>query len=273
MRIGLFSFRYDSGNPYITRNFPDWLIEGARKYERQEGALPDLMVSAGFTCADPASLKALEREFSHKPISLAVEMLDPADHPLIGSRSFKGRGQFYVVGNGRCLELGPRQQFTSTGNISEAAAEKVIEGLGLDGGRRFSVQEKQVGWLECGEMNVLRCPQHHSTKSVLVRYEALQRRFYEAVASLDVVVNPQHTRMSRLHLLRRKAEAISSGLFVHAPAKKKWPVYCGVANWDSMRQIKSQSNLQYIFRDGQKMQPRDIAETEDWIFSVYHVSR
>lgn len=271
MKIGLISFQFNSNSPDITRHYSAWLIEAMRRYEEQEGALPELVLSAGFTCVDPADLTMLEREFGDKPVSLAVEMLDPADNPMIGSRRLKGCGQFFVVGNGRRLELGPRQQFSSTGNINEERAEKVVAGLGPNGGRRFSAQSRQIGWLECGEMNVLRCQQDGAAKAVLVRYEALERRFFEAVTSLDIILNPQHTRMSRLHLLRRKVEALSTGVIAHAPSGSHWPIYCGTTNWDAARQHRSQHNLQSIMSNGKRQSPRDIIETENYILSVFDV--
>ena len=271
MKVGLISFQFDSDNPSITLHYVDWLIEAMRKYEKLEGSLPELVLAAGFTCVDATGLSVLEREFGGKPVSLAVEMLDPADHPLIGSHRPKGCGQFYVVGRGGRSELGPKQQFTSAGNVGEELAERVIAGLAPNGGRRFSMQSLQVGWVECGEVNVLRCQKDGAKSAVLVRYEALEQRFFEAVTSLDIVLNPQHTRMSRLHLLRRKAEALSAGTISGAPPGSRWPVYAGTANWNQARQHRSQSNLQSVISNGQRLSPRDIIETENYILSVYTV--
>ena len=255
----------------MTLHYVDWLIEAMRKYEEQEGSLPELALSAGFTCSDPAGVAALEREFSGKPVSLAVEMLNSADNPLIGPRSLKGGGQFYVVGRGEKVKIEPRQQFSSSGNVAEELAEKVVAGLAWGGGRRFSVQSRQVGWIECGEVNLLCCQNDGDERAVRVRYEALERRFFEAATSLDIVLNPQHTRMSRLHLLRRKVEALSAGTIVHAPPGSRWPVYVGTANWDRARQRRSQSNLQCVICNGQRLPPRDIIETENYILSVFTV--
>lgn len=252
-------------------HYVDWLIEAMRKYEAQEGFLPDLVLSAGFTCADTAGVAVLEREFADKPVSLAVEMLDPADSPLTGPRRLKGCGQFYVIGRGGKVKIEPRQQFTSTGNATEGLAEKVVAGLAPNGGRRFSVQSRQVGWIECGEVNLLCCQNDGDKNGVRVRYEALEQRFFEAVISLDIVLNPQHTRMSRLHLLRRKVEALSAGTIIHAPLGRRWPVYAGTANWDRARQRGSQSSLQCVMCDGQRVPPRDIVETENYILSVFTV--
>jgi len=252
-------------------HYIDWLIEATRKYETQEGSLPNLILSAGFTCADSVGVTALEREFSDKPVSLAVEMFDPADNPLIGPRRLKGCGQFYVVGRGGRVKIEPRQQSISTGNVSEERAERVVAGLALDGGRRFSVQSRQIGWMECGEVNLLCCQKDGDKNGVRVRYEALEQQFFEAVTSLDIFLNPQHTRMSRLHLLRRKVEALSAGTIIHAPLGRHWPVYAGTANWNRARQRSSQSSLQCVMRDGQRLPPRDIVETENYILSVFSV--
>lgn len=271
LKIGLISFLFDSDNPNITLHYVDWLIEAMRKYENQEGSLPDLVLSAGYTCADPAGVAALEREFGAKPVSFAVEKLNPADNPLTWPRRLKGRGQFYVVGRGESVKIEPRQQFSSSGNVAEELAEKVVAGLAWDGGRRFSVQSRQVGWIECGEVNLLCCQKVGGENAVRVRYEAIERRFFEAVTSLDIVLNPQHTRMSRLHLLRRKVEALSAGTIVHAPPGRRWPVYVGTTNWDRTRQLRSQSNLQCVICNGQRLPPRDTIETENYILSVFTV--
>lgn len=133
------------------------------------------------------------------------------------------------------------------------------------------MQSRQVGWIECGEVNLLCCQNDGDERAVRVRYEALERRFFEAATSLDIVLNPQHTRMSRLHLLRRKVEALSAGTIVHAPPGSRWPVYVGTANWDRARQRRSQSNLQCVICKGRRLPPRDIIETENYILSVFTV--
>lgn len=271
MEIALISFQFDSYNQCITTSYIDWLTEALRKYEDREGRLPELVLSAGYTCADAAGLTVLEREFGDKPVSLAVELLNPTDNPLTGPSCIKGSGQLYVVDRGRATRLEPRQQFSSTSNVTESRAEKVVAGLAPDGGRRFSIESAQVGWIECGEINVLCCQNDGHENGVRVRYEALEQRFFEAVTSLDMVLNPQHTRMSRLHLLRRKVEALSAGTIIRAPSGKCWPIYVGATNWDRTRQRRSQSNLQCVMRDGRRLPPRGIIETENYILSVFSV--
>lgn len=270
MKIGLVSFKYDSGDSTITLRYVDWLIEAMRNCGEQAGSLPDLVLSAGYTCMDVAGLSVLEREFGDKPVSIAVELLNPADDPLIGPRHPKDCGQLYVVGRGEARKIEPRQQFISSSNVAEEKVEKVVAGLAPGGGRRFSVQSRQVGWIECGEVNLLCCQKDGDSNAVRVRYEGLEQRFFDAVTSLDIVLNPQHTRMGRLHLLRRKIEALSAGTISHAPAGRRWPVYAGTANWNiATRQRGSQSSLQCVMCDGQRLSPADIIETEDYILSVF----
>jgi hypothetical protein len=272
MKIGLISFKYDSCGYNITMRYVDWLIEAMRNYGEQEGSLPDLVLSAGYTCMDAAGLFALEREFSDKQVSVAVELLNPADDPVTGPRHLKGCSQLHVVGRGGTLAIEPRQRFKSSGDVAEEKAEAVVAGLAPNGGRRFSVQSRQVGWIECGEVNLLCCGKDGESSAVRVRYEGLEHRFFDAVTSLDIILNPQHTRMSRLHLLRRKAEALSAGSIIHAPAGRRWPVYAGTANWNrTTGQRGSQASLQCVMRDGQRLSPTDIIETEDYILSVFTV--
>ena len=271
MEIATISFLFDSDNQGITGNYTEWLIEAMRGCETRCGILPELLLSAGYTCVDTAGLAVLEREFADKQVMIAAEMLNPSDNPLIGPRHLKGAGQLYVVGGGRAARLEPRQQFSSTSNVTEERAENVVSGLSSNGGRRFSVQSAQVGWLECGEINVLCCQHGDREHGVRVRYEAHERRFFDAVTSLDMILNPQHTRMSRLHLLRRKVEALSAGTILRAPPGKRWPIYVGTTNWNRVRQRRSQSNLQSVFRDGLPVQPHDIIETENYILSVFSV--
>lgn len=271
LELALISFQFDSYNQGITTSYIDWLAEALRKYEDREGRLPELILSAGYTCADAAGLAVLEREFRDKPVSLAVELLNPADNPLTGPDCTTDCGQFYIVGGGRGARLEPRQQFSSTSNVTEEGAEKVVAGLAPNGDRRFSIQSTQIGWIECGEINVLCCQNAGGENGVRVRYEALERRFFEAMTSLDIVLNPQHTRMSRLHLLRRKVEALSAGTIIRAPSGRCWPVYVGTTNWDRARQRRSQSNLQCVMRDGRRLPPRGIIETENYILSVFSV--
>ncbi len=269
--IAVASFQFDSYNKNITTHYVDWLIEAIRKCEDLEGRLPELVLSAGYTCVDRTGLIVLEREFGDKQITLAVEMLNPADGPLTGPDCPTDCGQFYLVGRGRAARLEPRQQFSSTGNVSEERAQKVVDGLAPNGSRRFSVQSKQVGWIECGEINVLCCQNGAHSSGVRVRYETLEQRFFEAMTSLDIVLNSQHTRMSRLHLLRRKIEALSTGAIIRAPSGRCWPIYVGATNWDHTRQRRSQSNLQCVMRDGQRLPPRSIIEAENYILSTFSV--
>lgn len=271
MEIALISFQFDSYNQGITSNYIDWLVEALRKCEVSSGRFPDLVLSAGYTCVDAVGLTVLEREFGDKPMSLAVEVLNPADNPLTGPPCHKKYGQLYVVGRGGAARLEPRLQFSSTGNVTEERAEKVVAGLVPNGDRRFAIQATQVGWLECGEINVLCCQNGGDENGVRVRYEALEQRFFEALTSLDVVLNPQHTRMSRLHLLWRKAQALSAGTIIRAPSGKRWPIYVGATNWNRAHQRRSQSNLQCIMRDGQRLPPRDIIEAENYILSTFSV--
>lgn len=271
LKICLISFLFDSSDPHIAAHYVGWTIEALHQYRERKASLPDLVLTAGFACMDDAGLAVLEREFHDERVSLAVEMLDPTDDPLVGSRRRKGCGQFYVIGRGKCSKLAPRQQFTSSGNIREELADKVIAGLALDGERRFSVLSRQVGWIECGEVNMLRCQQNSTKSTVSVRYESLEQRFFEAMTSLDIVLNPQHTRMSRLHLLRRKAEALSAGTIAHAPPGKRWPLYAGTANWNRARQHGSQNSLQCVMSNGQRLSPSNSIETENYIMSVFTV--
>ncbi|MBI2240930.1 MAG: hypothetical protein HYU59_09035 [Magnetospirillum gryphiswaldense] len=271
MDICTVSFKFDSENKNITAHYIDWLIEAVRKCEGREGRLPELVLSAGYTCVDRTGLVVLEHEFGNKQITLAVEMLNPTDNPLTGPESPADCGQFYIVGRGSGMQLEPRQQFSSTGNVSDERVQAVVDALVPNGSRRFSIQSAQVGWLECGEINVLCCQNDEQKTGVRVRYEAHEQRFFEAVTSLDIILNPQHTRMSRLHLLRRKIEALSAGTILRAPSGKRWPIYVGTANWNHARQRRSQSNLQCVMRDGLRVPPRDVIETENYILSTFSV--
>lgn len=271
MKICLISFRFDSNNQDITENYIEWLVGAVRKQEARDGYLPDLILSAGYTCVDMGGLALLEREFGEKPISLAVEVLNPAHNPLIGPPDHKNGGQLYVIGRGKTIRLDPRQQFSSTGTITVQGAEKVVEGLAPDGHRRFTVKSKQVGWIECGEINLLCCQRDNHQNSVRVRYEALEQSFFEALTSLDIILNPQHTRMSRLHLLHRKIEALSSGKIIRAPIRQSWPIYIGATNWNCARQRRSQSNLQCVMQNGRRLESTYSTETENYIASMFTV--
>lgn len=146
-----------------------------------------------------------------------------------------------------------------------------MEGLAPDGHRRFAVESKQVGWIECGEINLLCCQKDNHQNSVRVRYEALEQRFFEALTSLDIILNPQHTRMSRLHLLHRKIEALTTGTIIRAPLRKSWPIYVGATNWNCARQRRSQSNLQCVMQNSRRLWTRNVVEAENYIMSMFTV--
>ncbi len=114
----------------------------------------------------------------------------------------------------------------------------------LETKRCFSVKGKKCMVLQCGEVNIIKNIQKENNRPVfrLQNRVDLEKRFFNLLNSVDLVLNPVHTPMGNQGKMEKRREMLS--------ANKRY--YFSTSNSDEKHLIDS-AGLQYSFYDGHRL--------------------
>lgn len=150
----------------------------------------------------------------------------------------------FQIEKGRILNMFTNQFFATSQEIggNELLCEHYIDELETK--RCFSVKGKKCMVLQCGEVNIIKNIQKENNRPVfrLQNRVDLEKRFFNLLNSVDLVLNPVHTPMGNQGKMEKRREMLS--------ANKRY--YFSTSNSDEKHLIDS-AGLQYSFYDGHRL--------------------
>lgn len=104
----------------------------------------------------------------------------------------------FLLRNGKLIDLESHQIFSTFDDANEDNIERLIEEFELR--RQFDVQGKRFLIVQCGENFILKTQRNAKNRAEFrLSNSALKKRFDKVLSSVDVVLNPVHTRWSRFY--------------------------------------------------------------------------
>ncbi len=122
---------------------------------------------------------------------------------------------------------------------------------------------RNICWLICGEINVLRNMQKNNN-AVAFRFPEdadLASAFQEIFDKTDIFIDPTHTIMGNQGKLARRREFLSQN-----------KTFCSVSNADTLRDQKlSEKSIQYLYKNGQSLKGTLLESNNRYLLKEYNV--
>lgn len=155
----------------------------------------------------------------------------------------------YLLQNGIAKDMFTHQLFKDSASISTSPelGEHLI--LDLETRRKFSIDNRNIAVIQCGENNILRNIQSEDNKTVF-RFEnnpKLHQRFSEFLDSTNIILNPIHSPMGNQGKMRKRREYFSNNN----------RAYFSTANFNDENSINNKS-IQYACINGNELEPSNI---------------
>ena len=204
----------------------------------------DLILFAGHTLASHHDVDELNTLiYNDKTIAVievkknAISVLNPVRHSL------------FLLRNGAVKDMFTHQLFSDSKNISKYTELGVHLMCELETRRSFSVDNKTVSVIQCGENNILRNIQSEGNRSVF-RFEddaMLNQRFVDILNHTDIILNPIHSPMGNQNKMCKRREFFSAN---HR-------AYFSTANYKDDEAIYNKS-VQYACVNGVNQEPVNV---------------
>ena len=155
----------------------------------------------------------------------------------------------YLLQNGIAKDMFTHQLFKDSASISTSPelGEHLI--LDLETRRKFSINNRNIAVIQCGENNILRNIQSEDNKTVfrLENNPKLHQRFSEFLESTNIILNPIHSPMGNQGKMRKRREYFSNNN----------RAYFSTANFNDENSINNKS-IQYACINGKELEPSNI---------------
>lgn len=113
------------------------------------------------------------------------------------SRGLVGN-QLFLLQNGKIIDLKTHQIFSKHKDATEKNIERLIDELERQ--RQFKVGEKRFLVIQCGENNILKTQRGVKNRAEFrLQNRILKKRFDKIIDSVDVILNPVHTKWGRFY--------------------------------------------------------------------------
>lgn len=113
------------------------------------------------------------------------------------SRGLVGN-QLFLLQNGKVIDLKTHQVFSEHKDATEENIERLLDELECH--RQFIVGEKRFLVIQCGENNVLKTQRGVKNRAEFrLENSNLKKRFDKVIDSVDVILNPVHTKWGRFY--------------------------------------------------------------------------
>ena len=204
----------------------------------------DLILFAGHTLASNSDVDELNKLIDNDKTSAVIEVkenaiseLNPVCHSL------------FLLQNGMAKSMFTHQLFRDSKTIDTypVLAEHLM--LELETRRNFSVANRNVAIIQCGENNILRNIQSEGNRAIF-RFEndsTLNQRFVDFLNNTNIILNPLHSPMGNQGKMRKRREFFSYNN----------RAYFSTANFDSEESIYNKS-VQYACINGKEQEPVDV---------------
>jgi len=204
----------------------------------------DLILFAGHTLASHLDVDELNLLVDNDKTIAVIEVKENAIsvlNPVCNS--------LFLLQNGVTKDMFTHQLFSDSKNIStfrELGEHLMLE---LETRRNFSVANRHVSIILCGENNILRNIQSEGNRPVF-RFQdddILNQRFTNFLNNTDIVLNPMHSPMGNQGKMRKRREFFSENN----------RAYFSTANYDDEESIFNKS-VQYACINGKEQEPLDV---------------
>jgi hypothetical protein len=204
----------------------------------------DLILFAGHTLASHCDVDELNTFVENIKTTAVIEVKKDAR-----SKSLPIYHSLFLIQNGVIKDMFTHQLFTDSATISaypELGRRLMLE---LETRRTFTVANRKVSIIQCGENNILRNIQSEGNRPVF-RFEdddVLNQRFAEFLNNTNIILNPIHSPMGNQNKMCKRRELFSNN--------KR--AYFSTANFDGERSIYNKS-VQYACVNGKEQEPVDV---------------
>ena len=218
----------------------------------------DIIVFPGWTLL-AEDLALVKRRIKNKKSLVLFEVWDPRMRKQLGCFIKEGTLQ---------PDKGIIQQFAESRNdVDKVKLKKVFDQLRNE--RVLGYKGKNICWLMCGEINVMRNIQnnHNRVEFRLPDDRDLRETFKEICDATDIFINPTHTIMGNQGKLAQRRKFLS----------QRNKVFCSVSNADTavlrkMAQKLTGKAAQYVYKDGREISGKLLPESNDrFVLKEYDV--
>ena len=113
------------------------------------------------------------------------------------SRGLVGN-QLFLLQNGKVIDLKTHQIFSEHKDATEENVERLLDEL--EWHRQFMVGENRFLVIQCGENNILKTQRGVNNRAEFrLQNSNLKKRFDKVIDSVDVILNPVHTKWGRFY--------------------------------------------------------------------------
>ena len=204
----------------------------------------DLILFAGHTLASHRDVDELNTLLDNNMTTAVIEVKKDAK-----SKSLPVYHSLFLLQNGVAKDIYTHQLFTDSKTIKaypELGEHLMLE---LETRRNFSVANRNVSIIQCGENNILRNIQSEGNRAVF-RFEddsIMNQRFADFLDNTDIILNPMHSPMGNQGKMRKRREFFSDNN----------RAYFSTANYDDEESIYNKS-VQYACVNGKEQEPMDV---------------
>jgi len=204
----------------------------------------DLILFAGHTLASHRDVDELNTLLDNNMTTAVIEVKKDAK-----SKSLPVYHSLFLLQNGVAKDIYTHQLFTDSKTIKaypELGEHLMLE---LKTRRNFSVANRNVSIIQCGENNILRNIQSEGNRPVF-RFEddsIMNQRFADFLDNTDIILNPMHSPMGNQGKMRKRREFFSDNN----------RAYFSTANYDDEESIYNKS-VQYACVNGKEQEPMDV---------------
>lgn len=182
------------------------------------------------------------------------------------SRGLVGN-QLFLLQNGKIIDLKTHQIFSKHKDATEENIERLIDELERQ--RQFKVGEKHFLVIQCGENNILKTQRGIKNRAEFrLQNRNLKKRFDKVIDSVDVILNPVHTKWGRFYDFTCRLYKFSE--------KKRCCFYCSQLEGNQLINAKNnpeKNTAQRAMKNRKLLSPHFCSEinNQDFLLQTYEI--
>lgn len=216
-------------------------------------AKSDFVLFAGHTFDSINDLDKISAKLANKHVIAFLEVKD------FGARNLTN--WLFRIEKNKILNCHTHQIFTDSVEINKNSycAEQLLHELLTN--RSFTVNDKKICLLICGEINILKNLQSDDNRvEFRINDEALKKSFRAICQATDIFINPLHSPMGNQGKMHKRREFLSS----------KCKAYFSTANMENEGDLETRK-LHYAYVDGNEIVGNIEKLTSNYIVREYQI--
>lgn len=216
-------------------------------------AKSDFVLFAGHTFDSINDLDKISAKLANKHVIAFLEVKD------FGARNLTN--WLFRIEKNKILNCHTHQIFTDSVEINKNSycAEQLLHELLTN--RSFTVNDKKICLLICGEINILKNVQSDDNRvEFRINDKTLKKTFSAICQATDIFINPLHSPMGNQGKMHKRREFLSS----------KCKAYFSTANMDNKGELETRK-LHYAYVDGNEIVGNIVKLTSNYIVREYHI--